>query len=114
MEDTAPAGTEVIVFRLDSKTLVGKGVIECWMPISEVPDEEEELLADTEGTGLQPTFEFDTVTVFHNDGSESSFEEALKAMEIRIPRIRLHDGCITYGSHCFWEISSGDQNPESN
>lgn len=112
MENIIPIGTRVIVFRLDGHSIVGEGVIEDW--VSEIPEEHEEPLASTEMVGTQPEIEWDSVIVFTDDGQELSLEESLEELTLRIPKIKLDSGEITYGHLCFWKTVAEHQQSTNN
>ncbi|MDA1168981.1 MAG: hypothetical protein O3A36_01430 [bacterium] len=109
MEIKYPVGTPVAVFRVDSRTFVGFGTIDAYVPFSEIPNElEEEFpVADTDRNGkaaIQP----EDVTVLFGDGRKMSLPDAIdEVFDSRdIPRIRLESGEVTYGSYCFWKSRS--------
>ncbi len=114
MEDDFPVGTKVIVYRIDGKTIAGEGAIEAWLPFSEIPDEDEEILANTHRVGTQVEVSFEDVVVSHEDGSEQPLEEALEETTNLIPKIRLRSGEVTYGCCCYWRSLSEHQESENN
>lgn len=114
MEDETPVGTRVIVFAVDGKTVIGEGAIDAWVLYSAIDDIEEEL-ADTNAIGMQEVdFDIDDIFVVSDDGSQLSPEDALEETEVRIPRILLDNGEVTYGICCWWKPLSEYQQANSN
>lgn len=101
MEDESPPGTKVIVFRLDGHTVVGKGLIEAYLPYAEVPaDSENELIANTDRIGEREEVDYEDVEVVRENGERLPLDEVID--ERKVPRIRLEDGSVTYGPCCYW------------
>lgn len=117
MEDEAPAGTRVVVFALDGKTVIGEGVIDEWVLYREIDekDDNEEVLADTNAIGMQEVeFDIDDIFVVSEDGSQHSLEDVLEESEWRSPRILLDNGEVTYGCCCWWKLLSEYQQASGN
>ena len=92
MEDELPIGTEVAVFLLDEVTFLEYGVIEAYVPLGEIPDDQE--VADTRPTGQNEQIteeEKKTLQEFFDSNSD-----------LLIPRIKLESGKITYGCVCYF------------